>query len=60
MIVKTVVENEDGTMTITCDFTQAEIRACVEVGFLKLLKDYLDEHAPFHEGTINVDEAKEA
>jgi hypothetical protein len=53
MEVKTVVENEDGTMTITCDFTQAEIRACVEVGFLKLLKDYLDEHAPFHQGTMD-------
>jgi hypothetical protein len=53
MEVKTVVENDDGTMTITCDFTQAEVRACVEVGFLKLLKDYLDENAPFHEGTIN-------
>ena len=53
MIVKTIVENEDGTMTITCDFEPAEIRACVEVGFLKLLKDYLDENAPFHKETIN-------
>jgi hypothetical protein len=59
MEVKTVVENDDGTMTITCDFTQAEIRACVEVGFLKLLKDYLDEHAPFHQKGIDA-EAKEA
>lgn len=55
MIVKTIVENEDGTATITCDFTQAEIRACVEVGFLKLLKDYLDEHGPFHQGTIDAE-----
>jgi len=53
MIVKTIVENEDGTTTIICDFKQAEIRACVEVGFLKLLKDYLDEHAPFHQGNID-------
>ena len=60
MEVKTVVENDDGTMTITCDFTQAEIRACVEVGFLKLLKDYLDEHAPFHQGTIDAAKTKEA
>jgi len=57
--VKTIVENDDGTVTITCDFTQAEIRACVEVGFLKLLKDYVDEHAPFHQGTIDA-ETKEA
>jgi hypothetical protein len=40
-------------MTVICDFEPAEIRACVEVGFLKLLKDYLDEHAPFHQGTID-------
>lgn len=58
MEVKTVVENADGTMTIICDFEPAEIRACVELGFLKLLKDYVDEHAPFHQGTI--DAAKEA
>jgi hypothetical protein len=55
MEVKTVVENDDGTVTITCDFTQAEIRACVEVGFLKLLKDYLDKNAPFHQGNINAE-----
>jgi hypothetical protein len=55
MEVKTVVENDDGTMTITCDFTQAEIRACVEVGFLKLLQDYLDKNAPFHQGNINAE-----
>jgi len=53
MIVKEIVENENGTMTNICDFEPAEIRACVEVGFLKLLKDYLDEHAPFHQGTID-------
>jgi len=53
MIVKTVVENEDGTMTIICDFEPAEIRACVEVGFIKLLKDYLDEHTPFHQKAID-------
>jgi hypothetical protein len=53
MEVKTVVENADGTMTIVCDFTPAEVRACVELGFLKLLKDYLDEHGPFHQGTID-------
>jgi len=53
MIVRTITENEDGTATIICDFTQAEIRACVEVGFLKLLKDYLNEHTPFHEETID-------
>jgi len=50
MIVKTITENEDGTATIVCDFSAAEVRACVEVGFLKLLKDYLDQNAPFHEG----------
>jgi hypothetical protein len=55
MEVKTVVENDDGTVTITCDFTQAEIRACVEVGFLKLLQDYLDKNAPFHQGNINAE-----
>ena len=59
MIVKTIVENADGTMTIICDFEPAEIRACVEVGFLKLLKDYLDEHSPFHQGNIDA-ETKEA
>jgi len=59
MVVKTIVENDDGTMTITCDFEPAEIRACVEVGFLKLLKDYLDEHAPFHGRNIDA-ETKEA
>jgi hypothetical protein len=53
MIVKTVVENEDGTTTITCDFTPAEVQACVEVGFLKLLQDYLDQQASFHEAKIN-------
>ena len=53
MEVKTIVENDDGTMTITCDFTQAEIRACVEVGLLKLLQDYLEEHTPFHERGID-------
>jgi hypothetical protein len=58
MIVKTVVENDDGTTTITCDFTQAEIRACVEVGFLKLLKDYLDEHGPFHQGAIDAEQER--
>jgi hypothetical protein len=58
MIVKEIVENANGTMTIVCDFTPAEVRACVEVGFLKLLKDYLDEHAPFHEG--NTDEGKDS
>jgi hypothetical protein len=55
MEVKTVVENDDGTVTITCDFTQAEIRACVEVGFLKLLQDYLDKNATFHQGNINAE-----
>jgi len=53
MVVKEIVENENGTMTIICDFEPAEIRACVEVGFLKLLKDYLDEHAPFHQKAID-------
>ena len=53
MIVRTITENEDGTATIICDFTQAEVRACVEVGFLKLLQDYLNKHTPFHEGTID-------
>lgn len=57
MEVRTIVENKDGTMTITCDFTPAEVRALVEVGFLKLLKDYLDEHTPFHER--NIDASKE-
>jgi hypothetical protein len=59
MIVKTIVENDDGTMTITCDFEPAEVRACVEVGFLKLLKDFLDENAPFHQKDIDA-ETKEA
>ena len=59
MVVKEIVENEDGTMTIICDFEPAEVRACVEVGFLKLLKDYLDEHAPFHQKGIDA-ETKEA
>jgi hypothetical protein len=51
MIVKTIVENEDGTATITCDFTAAEVSACVEVGFLRLLEEYLEKNAPFHEKT---------
>lgn len=55
MEVKTIVENVDGTMTIVCDFTPAEVRACAELGFLKLLKDYLNEHAPFHQGTIDAE-----
>lgn len=59
MIVKEIVENENGTMTIICDFEPAEIRACVEVGFLKLLKDYIDEHAPFHQRNIDAAETKE-
>jgi len=59
MIVKTIVENVDGTMTIVCDFEPAEVRACVEVGFLKLLKDFLDEHAPYHQKAIDA-ETKEA
>jgi hypothetical protein len=50
MLVKTIVENGDGTVTITCDFTAAEVSALAEVGFLKLMKDYLDKNAPFHEG----------
>jgi len=53
--VKEIVENENGTMTIICDFEPAEIRACVEVGFLKLLKDFLDENAPFHQGNIDAE-----
>jgi hypothetical protein len=59
MLVKTIVENADGTMTIICDFEPAEIRACVELGFLKLLKDYLNEHAPYHQEHIDA-ETKEA
>ena len=55
MVVKEIVENENGAMTIICDFEPAEIRACVEVGFIKLLKDYLDEHAPFHQGTMDAE-----
>jgi hypothetical protein len=55
MIVKTIVENADGTMTIICDFEPAEIRACAELGFLKLLKDYLDKHAPFHQEQIDAE-----
>jgi hypothetical protein len=55
MVVKEIVENDDGSATIICDFTQAEIRACVEVGFLKLLKDYIDEHAPFHQKAIDAE-----
>ena len=58
MIVKAVVENEDGTATITCDFTQAEVRACVEVGVLKLLQDYLDQNAPFHQEFIDAETKK--
>jgi len=58
MIVKEIVENENGTMTIICDFEPAEVRACVEVGFLKLLKDYLDEHAPFHQGNIDAEQKR--
>jgi hypothetical protein len=53
MIVKTITENEDGTATITCDFTAAEISACVEVGFLRLLEEYLKKNAPFHEGNTD-------
>jgi len=49
MQVMSIVENEDGTMTITCDFTQAEVKACVEVGFLKLLEEYLEKNTTFHE-----------
>jgi hypothetical protein len=59
MIVKTIVENADGTMTIVCDFEPAEVRACVELGFLKLLKDFLDENAPYHQKDIDA-ETKEA
>jgi hypothetical protein len=55
MIVKTIVENADGTMTITCDFEPAEVRACVELGFLKLLKDFLDENAPYHQEKIDAE-----
>ena len=58
MIVKTIVENEDGTTTITCDFTQAEVRACVEVGVLKLLQDYLDKNAPFHQEFVDAQTEK--
>ncbi len=53
--MKTIVENDDGTMTIICDFEPTEIRACVEVGFLKLLKDYLDKNTPFHQEQINAE-----
>jgi len=56
--VKTIVENEDGTATIICDFTQAETRACVEVGVLKLLQDYLDKNAPFHQEFIDAQTKK--
>jgi hypothetical protein len=56
MIVKTIVENEDGSATIVCDFEPAEIRACVEVGFLKLLKDFLDKNAPFHQKDIDAEQ----
>jgi hypothetical protein len=56
MIVKEIVENENGTMTIVCDFEPAEIRACVEVGFLKLLRDFLDNNAPFHQKDIDAEQ----
>jgi len=49
MQVMSIVETDDGGMTVVCDFTQAEIKACVELGFLKLLETYLAENAPFHE-----------
>jgi len=58
MIVKTIVENEDGTATIICDFTQAEVLACVELGLLKLLQDYLDKNAPFHQEFIDAQTEK--
>jgi hypothetical protein len=49
MQVMSIVEQDDGIMTIICDFTQAEIKALVELGFLKLMEEYLEKNAPFHE-----------
>ena len=54
MQVMSIVEQDDRTMTITCDFTQAEIKALVELGFLKLMEEYLEKNAPFHEGKNEV------
>ena len=54
MQVMSIVETDDGTMTIICDFTQAEIKALVELGFLKLMEEYLEKNAPFHEAKNEV------
>jgi len=54
MQVMSIVEQDDGTMTITCDFTQAEVKALVELGFLKLMEEYLEKNAPFHEAKNEV------
>lgn len=49
MQVMSIVETDDGGMTITCEFTQAEVKAFVEIGVLKLMEEYLEKNAPFHE-----------
>lgn len=54
MQVMSIVEQDDGTMTIICDFTQAEIKALVELGFLKLMEEYLEKNVSFHEAKNEV------
>jgi len=37
------IENEDGSATVTMDITQRTAQMLIEIGFLKLLKDYIKE-----------------
>jgi len=43
MKVDNLVEHEDGSATLTVDMTPEETQIVVEIGLLKLLKDYMEK-----------------
>lgn len=42
MKVLNLVKNEDGSATVNLDLTLEEAQALMEVGFIKLLEDYIE------------------
>ena len=44
MEIQTIEENEDGSATVVLDLDNAELKAIVEVGVIKILTDYIEQH----------------
>jgi DNA integrity scanning protein DisA with diadenylate cyclase activity len=42
MTVNDLIEHEDGSATMEVDMTVEELQVVVEIGLLKLIKDYMD------------------